>query len=938
MRSELACRWALAVGFLQRHDGRVRTASVTLIAGVVLGGCHGCHEATRSGAQRPAAVAAAGSPALEWREVAGAAPAPGSTIFWEAERPRKTDFPAENPFAPANAAEAEVLSGGAWVGAESKGRAFFLEYEIDVPNAATYSFYARKFWRHGPCRFRFDEQPWRSIGGEVALLDQVLLRPMVPVNWVSFGRVALGSGKHVLRIELDQGHGASAWDAFALVDGPFAPRGKLHPGEPETPAAPPWFVFDPAADHFGASPIDLRSMNESVAGAAGPVVVEQGAFVRASDRQPLRFWGVNLASELVALPDAELRYMARSLAKRGVNLVRIQGPLWKDDALAVIDPERLSNVQRTVQALAREGIYSELCIFFPLWLKLREQDGFEGYHGNDPAFVLPFADERFATLYRGWWKQILETPNPATGIPLAKEPALAIVELVNEDSTLFWTFRPYETIPEATTIALERRFGAWLASRYGSLERAFGAWKEKGVRGDDVHAGRAGFIGLWSVANDRTQRGRDTAEFLARMMRRFYEQTYAFVKSELGFRGSVVCSNWITADGRRLGPLDKWANEVCDVMDHHGYYGGPDVGPAAGYLLSAGDEYDDASALRFDSDDKDDRSRRRFDLPVMDVSYDGKPSLVSEINWPMPNRFRAELPFLVLAYGSLQGTSGYLFFDHEVPAFARALTKFGTSDPAVLGQFPALALAFRKGYVRRGEPVAQAWLSEAKLFALEGTQVRPAENLDLLRKIPGLPKPEPSVERVDALASLVGRVEFHLAGRDAEPVYADLAPYVKHDEHTVASTTRELSWDHARGVVTLDAPRVQGAVGFLGARGRVELRDVDIELDTEYASAVVVSLDDLPLATSKRMLVQVVTEVTNRGFSAPGTGVRRIQSVGGPPLLVKRTSGKLTFHRDGAKLAFAALDGNGYPTREARPAAPVLSLLPDALYYLVSAE
>jgi hypothetical protein len=44
------------------------------------------------------------------------APAPADYIWWEAENPKATNFPpaAQNPFAPANEQEAQVLSGGKW--------------------------------------------------------------------------------------------------------------------------------------------------------------------------------------------------------------------------------------------------------------------------------------------------------------------------------------------------------------------------------------------------------------------------------------------------------------------------------------------------------------------------------------------------------------------------------------------------------------------------------------------------------------------------------------------------------------------------------------------------------------------------------------------------------------------------------------------------------
>ncbi len=55
--------------------------------------------------------------------------------------------------------------------------------------------------------------------------------------------------------------------------------------------------------------------------------------------------------------------------------------------------------------------------------------------------MLIFFDRELQTIYASWSDQMLNTPNPyADDVPLGKDPAVAIVELVNEDSHFFWTF------------------------------------------------------------------------------------------------------------------------------------------------------------------------------------------------------------------------------------------------------------------------------------------------------------------------------------------------------------------------------------------------------------------------------------------------------------------------------------------------------------------
>ena len=258
-------------------------------------------------------------------------------------------------------------------------------------------------------------------------------------------------------------------------------------------------------------------------------------------------------------------YFARHLAKLGVNMVRLHGPMWKADDFRTIDPVLLDRCFYFIAAMKKEGIYTTLSIYFPLWLKLKPGDEFEGYEDKNP-FALLFFNPQFQAIYRNWWKTILTTPNPYGGGPLNQEPAVAVAELVNEDSYLFWTFAPYEVVPGAQMRLVEQAFGQWLNGKYGSVDAALGKWGGKSVRGDAPGEGRAGFMNLWEVFHVRNQRAQDTAQFLTNHQREFFARTQAYLKQELGFQGCVYASNWTTADPRTLGPLDKYSNTVCDVM------------------------------------------------------------------------------------------------------------------------------------------------------------------------------------------------------------------------------------------------------------------------------------------------------------------------------------------------------------------------------------
>lgn len=865
-----------------------------------------------------------------------ASPSQRVWVWWEAERPVATNFPPpeRNPFAPQNEREAAVLSEGRWIGIAGKyAQTPFAEYEVTVPQTGNYHFFVRKFWKHGPFRWRFDDQPWQEVPSEVSLIDSEELRPFIVANWVYAGQASLTAGKHRLRLEQTNTEGAAAYDCFLLINRLWIPKGKLKPSERAKVDIAGWFPFDPDTDAFLPSPIDLRSLNEKVAGEKGFIVVKGDQFVHSKTSEPVRFWGVNAGPDIVRLPKPFVDYLARHLAKLGVNIVRVHGPIWRNDDFRQTDAGYLDRLFYFVAAMKRQGIYTGLSIYFPLWLRLSEQrDGFTGYRDQHP-FALLFFNREFQDIYKRWWRALLTTPNPYTGVPLSGEPAVAYVELVNEDSYLFWTFN-YDAVPAPQMALLEREFAEWLERKYGSLDNALKAWNGRRHPRDDLTQKRIGFLSLWEIFNQRDKRCQDTAAFLAHHQRTFFAAMTRFLKTELGFKGLVVCSNWITADERTLGPLDKWSNLVGDFVDRHGYFSGPHKGERAGWAVSVGDLYADRSALLLP------RREPSFSLPVMDIGYNGKPSIISEINWTPPNRFRAEFPILCAAYGALQGSDGFFFFALNGPFWQRMLSKFAIQTPTVMGQFPACAWLYRKGLIKTASTVVKVEVKLADLFALRGVPVRAPVNLDELRAkdIPagGTAKTD-QLEALDPLAFFVGRVSLNISEQGGSSEIADLSRFIDRNRQRVTSATGELEWDYGRGVVLLKSPMAQGAVGFLRDMGRIELPDVALEFGDDYGAVLVVAMDGNPLRTSRKVLVQVVTEEQNNGWQTEPQGdLLRIVQLGAAPLLMRQCTGTLQFHRpDALRLRVTALDDNGYPVKVIGNAAHI-GLQPDTLYYLVT--
>jgi len=140
-------------------------------------------------------------------------------------------------------------------------------------------------------------------------------------------------------------------------------------------------------------------------------------------------------------------------------------------------------------------------------------------------------------------------------------------------------------------------------------------------------------------------------------------------------------------------------------------------------------------------------------------------------------------------------------------------------------------------------------------------------------------------------------------------------------------------------VLTINAPAAQGASGNLASAGEIKLSDITLSIPLDVAHVIVVSLDGQPLATSHRMLLQVMTEERATGFRTESLGNRRhrITSIGENPWQIRKLTGTVQLKRaDAAKLKVTALDQFGQPTATTSSANQI-QLQADTLYYAIEA-
>jgi hypothetical protein len=673
-------------------------------------------------------------------------------------------------------------------------------------------------------------------------------------------------------------------------------------------------------------------LNEKFAGEHGVIAARGDNFVHSANNQPVRFWAVNGPPQ--GGSGEELKKTARRLAKNGVNLVRVHSAFF--DRQGHPDPKKSARAHDVVEAMKAQGIYTHFSIYFPLWMTPATNHAWlHGYDGKTHPFASLMFNPEFQQRYREWWKSLLLTPHPTSGKRLVEDPAVFGLEIQNEDSFFFWTFNP-DRIPDAQLRILETQFGDWLKKKHGSLESARASWRGLVVKRDNFAEGRAGFRPLYNIFNEKSARDRDTVQFLFEQQQKFYAETYAFLRS-LGFKGVITASNWATASPEVFGPLEKWSYATTDFIDRHGYFSVAHKGENSEWSIRNGHTYADRSALRFDATAPG--KPKQFVHPAMDPTSADKPSMLSGSTWNRPNRFRSEAPLYFAAYGALQGTDAIVHFALDggnwsvKPGFW--MQPWTLMAPSQVGQFPAAALIYRRGLIKTGEVLARIDLNTNDLLQLKGTPLPQDASFDELR-LKDVPQGTEvrAGQRIDPLIHYAGRVNVSFTGSPGKTTLSDLKPFVDRASQTVRSSTRELTLDYGKGLLTLNAPSVQGASGDLKRGGTIELTDLAIQSGLDNAHLVVVALDGEPLRTSRRMLLQVMSEEQASGFATEEVeGVKRITNIGRDPWRVRPLEGSVRF-KGGREAKFQSLDLNGY-SKGAASRGMEVTLGPETVYYLI---
>ncbi len=721
---------------------------------------------------------------------------------------------------------------------------------------------------------------------------------------------------------------------------------------------PETWEFQPGQDRFSdAALLDLAYLNEEVAGQAGFVQrsADGASFVR-GDGAPIRFWAVNSYFSRHGME--ELKEHARFLAKRGINMVRFHGQIpqagQEGGPLEAIDEVERDRLWQLVAAMKEEGIYITLSPYYPHAVKAEAAQRWNVPEDSPGLTGMIYFDPVLQEAYKGWLRDILEPVNPHTGIALREDPALAIIQMQNEDSLLFWTFNQ---IKGREAHLLGTHFGRFLKGKYGSLAATREAWGSAAASGpiddmvDDWGGGVIALSGIWHLTDD-TNPGRaaarlsDQTEFLTRAMYDWHAEIARFLREDIGAPQLFNAGNWKTADNLVLDDLERYAYTAGDIIGVNRYVGALHEGERRGWAIVAGDIFREEGILT-----------RPLDLPVTLRQPRGYPYIISETLWVPPMWQQSEGPILMAAYQALTGIDiSYWFAARETQwrapqsanGYLPSIGKWFVSTPQQMGAFPAAALIFRLGLIDEAPPVVIEHRPMDMLWDRPAPIVVPRQGYDPNRDDGGLVslfrRSASDTPGASPYSFLAGPVHVVFDSDAPNFIHPELDGYIDSEARVVTSINRQLEWDWGAGVVVLNAPKAQGVVGALSSRPYFDLRDVMLESDAEYASVVIVPLDQRKISESQRLLVQVNSIARPTGWrdqpiNHESGQAREVVEFGGAPWQVDRVSARLTIRNRAGLSRATALDANGMvsstvPISRSK-GVMVVNLPTDALYVII---
>ncbi len=598
------------------------------------------------------------------------------------------------------------------------------------------------------------------------------------------------------------------------------------------------------------SVVDLSRFLDAPAGKDGFITTRGPQLIR-PDGTRFRIWGVNLCGPDCFPDHDEAPLLAADLARFGVNCVRFHfmDVDWgrhlfdasRDDTRR-LDMANLDRLDFFIAELKRRGIYTNLNL--NVGRRYKAGDGVRDWQFLSLGKYSVLFNERLIELQQEFARQLLTHRNPYTGREYRHEPAVAVVEIVNENSLVEgWQRKRLDGKDDPSNLT-------WTPMPVSYAEELRQKYHD------------------WLATNSLPSCPENEVRFYVELEHRFHARMRRFLRDDLGVQSLLVGNSDYGRDVSgypRILPLLQY-----DIVDAHNYW-----------QLAKGDTgYVAVANTPMVSEPLQSTAVGLARSAVL-----GRPFTVSESNHPFPNEYACEGMPILTAYAMLQNWDGIYWFTwgrgrraDAAAGIERRFRPWGwaysydfSNDPMKVASLAVCGLMWHR------QDVATARRTLVRRYTRDAA-------IQTLFQDPKTSRPF-FTSGFDPLLALRYATRFEISDQP-QPPFPDTQ--AKED---LRSDTEELAWN-ARRVVTIDTPRTQALVGFVDDAS-ARTTHLSANVNNPFCTVMLTSLDGEPIESSRRLLLLTTSRCANSQMEWDDAR-KSVLAFGSGPTCIEPVAGTVT--------------------------------------------
>ena len=201
----------------------------------------------------------------------------------------------------------------------------------------------------------------------------------------------------------------------------------------------------------------------------------------ATDQGRIRFWATNLCFEACFPEKPVAERVAARMARLGINCVRMHHmdnrSIWGESPnKTIIDPKKLDRLDYLIAQLKHHGIYTNINLHVSR--TLGDKEGFP-HQKLRPKYDkgLGNFEPRMIELQKKYARDLLTHVNPYTKTAYTDEPAIAFVEISNEDALFVtWARGQLDELPDPYATTFRQQWNGWLRRKHKTTAALAKAW------------------------------------------------------------------------------------------------------------------------------------------------------------------------------------------------------------------------------------------------------------------------------------------------------------------------------------------------------------------------------------------------------------------------------------------------------------------------------